>query len=92
MTGDDIAKLALLARVDLTEKEQKELLPEMEGILRYVGEIASLRVAETTEEMTLRNVLREDGEPHEGALYTEALLQEAPSREGNYVKVKQILS
>ena len=39
----------------------------------------------------LRNVMREDENPYEKGLYTEKLLEEAPEREENFVKVKKIL-
>ena len=37
------------------------------------------------------NVMREDVNPHESGLYTEKILEQAPTREGNYIKVKKIL-
>jgi Asp-tRNA(Asn)/Glu-tRNA(Gln) amidotransferase C subunit len=39
----------------------------------------------------VRNVLREDANPHESATFTEAILKNAPSRQGDYFKVKKIL-
>ncbi|MDO8561924.1 MAG: Asp-tRNA(Asn)/Glu-tRNA(Gln) amidotransferase subunit GatC [bacterium] len=38
-----------------------------------------------------RNVLREDENPHEGGIYTEALMKAAPARVGNRIAVKQVL-
>ncbi len=40
---------------------------------------------------SLRNVMREDREPHEASMFTEALLGAAPAREGNRLLVKKIL-
>jgi len=39
----------------------------------------------------VRNVLREDKNPHQSGLYTEVLVSAALARQGNYVKVKKIL-
>jgi len=39
----------------------------------------------------IHTVLREDANPHEANLYTEALLREVPKHERGYVKVKKIL-
>ena len=39
----------------------------------------------------VRNVMREDGPAHETGAYSEALLKEAPAREGDAVRVKKIL-
>jgi Asp-tRNA(Asn)/Glu-tRNA(Gln) amidotransferase C subunit len=46
---------------------------------------------ETKEQHPILNVMREDGRAHESGKYTEDLLNAAPDREGDYVKVKQIL-
>lgn len=40
----------------------------------------------------LRNVMREDGEPRAPRSYTEKLAEQFPAREGDALRVKQILS
>jgi hypothetical protein len=35
--------------------------------------------------------MREDGEPHESGIYTQKILEQAPAREKDYIKVKKIL-
>ena len=45
----------------------------------------------TDKNNTMRNVMREDANPHESGIYTEKMLEQAPAREGNYIKVKKIL-
>lgn len=39
----------------------------------------------------LRNVMREDGEPTPSGTHTADILAEAPRKEGDYIKVKQVL-
>jgi Asp-tRNA(Asn)/Glu-tRNA(Gln) amidotransferase C subunit len=39
----------------------------------------------------LKNVMREDGEPHKERTFTEEVIGSAPSSEGDFVKVKKIL-
>lgn len=39
----------------------------------------------------LRNVMREDRDPHAPKIHTEDLLDSAPARKGDYVVVKKIL-
>jgi Asp-tRNA(Asn)/Glu-tRNA(Gln) amidotransferase C subunit len=39
----------------------------------------------------LRNVMREDEPTNHSGEYTEAILQNAPAREGDWLKVKKIL-
>ena len=88
----DVKKLSELCRIDMTDEEAEKLRGDMESILGYVGEIGSV-VAETgTPTAPLhRNILREDGEPHESGMHTDVILAGVPDRDGGYVKVKAIL-
>lgn len=89
---DDIKKLAELSRIEITPKEVDKLSKDIESILAYVSELTEI-AAEEPESVAglLRNVMREDGEPHSSGVFTDVLLRAAPEREKNYVKVKKIL-
>jgi aspartyl/glutamyl-tRNA(Asn/Gln) amidotransferase C subunit len=93
MEKKDIEHLAKLARIELNDKEAEALSLDISNILGYVSVVSDLASASSGEKRVgpLHNVFREDGEPHEGGLYTEKLLNEAPERDGQYVKVKKIL-
>ena len=91
MDKEKVLALAKLARIEISEAEAQELSHEFEGILNYVGEVKSVTAAAGKPEFALKNVMREDGEGHESGIYTEKILNEAPAREGNYLKVKKIL-
>ncbi len=92
MDIESVKKLAVLCRIDIKEDEIEELRKEMGAILQYVGEISDVATEERVSEVgVLKNVMREDGESHESGAYTDAILSEAPSTEGRYVKVKKIL-
>ena len=43
-------------------------------------------------EDTAKPYMRGDDNAHEGGIYTEALLEAAPTREGNRIAVKQVIS
>lgn len=88
----DVKKLTELARIDVSEEEQKELLGDLKSILKYIDQIqsASVKEAEVVEPV-LKNVFREDKDPHEPEVYTEKLLEAAPKKQEGYVKVKKIL-
>ncbi len=98
----DIEKLAPLSRISLTEAEKAQMRSEIEAILGYVAQIQKVSgTPKTAEERSrekkdeVRNVLREDVAParmHAPGEYSEALLANAPKREGRFVKVKKILS
>jgi len=92
MELSDVDKLAELARIEMTKEEKDELLGDMQEILRFVEQIGEV----ATEEKKVmpgehRNVMRDDEKPHEGGMYTEDILNEAPKTNDGYVEVKKIL-
>ena len=91
ITSDEILKLAGLARVDISSDEAENLRSEIDSILGYVGQIQQISEGETGEVTKLRNVMRDDVVTHKPLEYTEDILNSAPGREGNYLKVKKIL-
>lgn len=89
----DIEKLADLARLEVPEDEKETLRMEVDAILGYVGEIQKLSVGEPKKEAgEVRNVFREDKDPHLPGEFTTELLEEAPEKEDGYIRVKKILS
>ena len=92
ISNDDVKKLAELSRIEVTEEEAKALTSDLDAILEYVGKIQEVTSVEVTKEAgELRNVMREDGEPHARGLYTEELVGAFPKSEQNYLKVKKII-
>lgn len=90
---EDIEKLATLSRIDVSEDEKKDLVKDIESILSYISEIQEISKKETSSTIDdLRNVMRNDGEPHESEIYTKAILESMPKKEKGYLKVKKILS
>ena len=94
MNKEEVLKLAKLARIDVPSEEVESLASEIGSILNYIGEIKSADVGEVkprVEDFVLKNIFRDDSEPHPTDAYSEALLKQAPNREGDYIKVKKIL-
>ena len=93
-TKDDVRKLAALARLSITDRELETLAAEFDAILGYVGQLEKLDIETTPgkELPPLRNVFRDDGEPHEAGAYTEKVAAQFPDREGDALVVKQIIS
>lgn len=94
MNKEEVLRLAGLARIEVSENEAEKLSHEFENILGYVAEVKNASggaSVPTPADYALKNVLREDTNPHESGIYTEKLLAEAPNREGDFVKVKKIL-
>ncbi len=92
ITKAEIEKLASLSRVALTPAEKDSFTTQIDAILDYVDQlkkVSSETVSDTAS--TQVNVFREDTGAHASGLHTEALLANAPEREGQYVKVKKII-
>lgn len=88
----DIEKLASLARLAIANSEKEGLRREVDAILEYVGQIKEAGVEAGERKVPeLRNVMRADENPHKSGINTEDLLNSAPEREGEYIKVKKIL-
>jgi len=94
MDKEKVLNLAKLARIEVGDDEAENLTREFDAILNYVGEVKSAKVSPLVLDFqgeTLINVMREDTNPHESGLYTKKILEQAPAREGDYIKVKRIL-
>lgn len=92
-TKEDVKKLAALARIRLEDAELVKFTGEFDAILAYIGQLEKLDLAPASgDKPALRNVMREDGEPHAAWAYTEKLTAQFPAREGDALSVKQILT
>ncbi len=91
ITKEDIKNLADLARIEISDTEAEGLTTQIDSILGYVGQIKDSTGDVQGVAPKLRNVMRDDVVTNTGGQYTEKLLNNAPSSEGEYVKVKKIL-
>jgi len=88
----DIEKLADLARIEMSQEEKTKILGDMDSILGFIGQIQEAKVDITEREAgDVRNIMREDENPHESGMYTDDILREVPKVRDNYVEVKKIL-
>ena len=92
LSRDEVAKLAGLARIEMSEDELVSLSKEFTVILDAVArvqEVASADVAPTSHPLSLRNVLRPDVVVP--SLSPEDALSGAPAQEDQRFRVPQIL-
>ena len=91
LTPDDVAHVALLARIGLSVDEQEQLRAQLEAILDHIRALDAVGiegVRETAQVTGLVNVWREDSaRPSIGA---EAALRNAPETDGQYFVVGAI--
>ena len=99
MDKDRVLALAKLARVEISDLEAESLSRDFDAILGYVSEIKSVATLDLSQPSSnleedkcgVYNVLRDDTNPHESGIYTEKILNEAPDKEDDYIRVKKIL-
>lgn len=93
ITKEEIQKLADLSRISITDEEKEQFGKEIDSILNYVTQIKEANISFDAQDAvgSVKNIMREDQPSHDSGIFTEEILDEAPKREGNYIKVKKIL-
>lgn len=94
MKKDDVAHLASLARIKMSDQELASLEEDLNSIVSYVSVISDIAgdVNQTTPTAgSLRNVFRADVVTNEADEFTNDLLAEMPDTNGRYMKVQKIL-
>ncbi len=92
LTADDVASLARLARIELTEDELEVLAPQLDVILESVArvsEVAAQDIPPTSHALPLTNVFRND--ELRPSLPREQILAAAPAVELMRFRVPRIL-
>lgn len=92
INNNDIQRLAELSRLSISDDDSATLQKDLLGILDYVGSIQELDIPTTDDERRpVANVLRSDDTPHESGVFTKDILDNAPDRDGDYIRVKKVL-
>jgi len=88
----EVEKLSELARIEISEDEKAGLMGDLDVILGYVSEVREVITGDVEPTAgRLRNVMRKDVDPYEVGKFTEEIMEGAPNRDGDYIKVKKIL-
>jgi aspartyl-tRNA(Asn)/glutamyl-tRNA(Gln) amidotransferase subunit C len=92
LTAEDVANLARLARIELSEAELEVLAPQLDVILESVArvsDVAAQDIPPTSHALPLTNVFRED--EIRPSLSREQVLAGAPAAEQMRFRVPKIL-
>ena len=92
MTREDVQRLATLARLELTLEEEHDLITHLSTMLQYIEKLKTLNtdgVEPMSHAVAISPFLREDRVTNRPN--SEALLQNAPAREGSFFKVPKII-
>jgi aspartyl-tRNA(Asn)/glutamyl-tRNA(Gln) amidotransferase subunit C len=90
---EEVKKVASLARLNITEAEEKAFTTQLNSILEYFAQLSELDttdVAPTTRAIETSNITRPDTLtpfPHK-----EELLKAAPEQQGDFFRVPKIIS
>jgi len=95
LTTDDVAKLAALARIELTDDELARLAPQIDVIVASVAGLAEVNtegVPPTSHAVPATNVMRDDvPAPYDAPGFVEQLAAAAPAFEDGRFRVPRIL-
>ncbi|MBI2633514.1 MAG: hypothetical protein HYW78_04000 [Parcubacteria group bacterium] len=85
-----IQELSSLAKIKISPTEAKKLNRQIEAIIQYIGEIASMNVGQkNTSETIISNVFREDT-PNLWFKDQDRLIEMAPMKEKGLVKTRGV--
>jgi len=93
MNNEEIKDLAELARLELSEEDITQYQKDFKGILDYISTINSVDIDGFDDHVrgTNTNIIRVDDESYDPGSFTEVLLDAAPERDGDFIKVAKIL-
>lgn len=87
----DLEHISRLANLELTEEEKKILPGQIEKIIGWVGQLASLKTDEEEKYTPIDFSLRLDEDEIEKSLSQEEVLAMAPEKDGDFLKVPKVL-
>ncbi len=89
---EEVDRIAKLSRLTFTDSEKQKLQHELSSILEYVDQLkqiegkASVEIVDDPEGI---NLMRDDVAGESAS--PEEFLKQAPDRQGNFIKVKNVL-
>ena len=93
ISGEEVRKIAQLARIEVSEDQIKKYQTELSAILDFVGTLSSVDTAEVSQirQITgLESVFRKD--ENRGQIYQGlTLVEQAPEHKEGYIVVPEVL-
>jgi aspartyl-tRNA(Asn)/glutamyl-tRNA(Gln) amidotransferase subunit C len=92
LSGEEVKRLALLARLGLSEDDVERFREQLSNILdnfEILQQVDTANAAPTAHSIALENILRDDESTP--SLPAEEVLSNAPKREEDYFKVRAVL-
>jgi aspartyl-tRNA(Asn)/glutamyl-tRNA(Gln) amidotransferase subunit C len=92
ITEDTVLAVAKLARLTITDDQRKQFAKQLSSILTYAEQLNKVNtnnVEPTSHVLPLSNVFRED--QARASLSVDAVVANAPEKEGHFFKVPKII-
>lgn len=93
LNNQQIRKIAHLARLNIDPKEEEKFASQLGDVIKHfemLNELDTAKVIPTIHAIELKNITRDD--VSQTCMNRDLLLEEAPSREGEFFKVLKILN
>ncbi|MAF13468.1 MAG: Asp-tRNA(Asn)/Glu-tRNA(Gln) amidotransferase GatCAB subunit C [Parcubacteria group bacterium] len=93
LSKEEVEKIAILARLGLTEEEKEKFTTQLSSILDYVEQLKEVKTdgVEPSAQVTgLENVMREDSVEETDKEVRDKLLKQAPKTEDDLIKTKAV--
>lgn len=92
ITLEEVEHVARLARLDLSDAEKERMRSQLDAILTYIDKLRQLNtdgVEPTSHAIPMVNVMR--GDEVRPCFPAEAMLANAPERDGDFIRVPRII-
>jgi aspartyl/glutamyl-tRNA(Asn/Gln) amidotransferase C subunit len=91
--SSDVARLAALSRISVPPAELESFAKDFDSIITYIGQLDGLDLASTAPAVPLlHNVFRVEGAPDVARIFSEKIIAQFPSRDGDSLSVKKIIT
>lgn len=91
MTHDDIVRLAGYVKINVTEAESKNLIPNMESILGYIDQIQNVDIDIKDNDINKDNPILRADIPNQEKIDFD-FMNNVPMKENGYVQVPKVLN
>lgn len=94
ISKEEVKRIAKLARLRIEEREEEKFQRELSSILDYssqLNEVDISNIEPTSHSVLIENVIRNDESREERLEVRKRLVEQAPDKKEEYIKVKAIL-
>jgi len=93
ISKEEVKRIARLARLRIKEGEEEKFQKELSSILDYFAQLKEVDISDvepTSHSVSVENVMKEDKPREEKLEVRKRLIEQAPDRKEEYIKVKAI--